>query len=135
MECSHGTVVYMRGVQDQCQNGLSPIHAQHTPPNTRSVPSRANTYQSKQAGAETRKDMMNVLYQRSLVLLPEDVVRPQVEPPQDFLEDMDIIYGPADACMEETTTEEEGFPPYGSREDFVFDAKQVAGYNSKRGKN
>jgi hypothetical protein len=87
------------------------------------------------AGAETRKDMMNVLYQRSLVLRPENVVRPQAEPPGDFLEDMDIIYGPADAEMDENTPEEEGFPPAGSREDFIYDPRQVVNaMQNKRGK-
>ena len=87
------------------------------------------------AGAETRKDMMNVLYQRSLVLRPENVVRPQEEPPGDFLEDMDIIYGPADAEKDANTPEEDVFPPAGSREDFIYDPRQVVNaMQNKRGK-
>jgi hypothetical protein len=78
-----------------------------------------------QAGAETRKDIMKVLYQRGHVLRPEDVVRPQSEPPSEFLEDMDVIYGPADEGLEEKAPEEDSFPPHGTREDFLYDPKQV----------
>ena len=68
---------------------------------------------------------MKVLYQRGHVLRSEDVVRPHSEPPSEFLEDMDVIYGPADEGPEKTAPEEDTFPPYGSREDFLYDPKQV----------
>ena len=62
---------------------------------------------------DMRKDVVRMLYQRSLILKQEDIMKTRFEPTLEFVRDLDIICSEVKA---EDSTEVDEFPPKGAQQ-------------------
>ena len=72
-----------------------------------------------------RQDIMQLLYRQNMVIKQEHFIHVDIAPSADFLEDMEIIYGSSKSNVEADVEPE--FPPEGTKENFLFDPKQIQG--------
>ena len=80
------------------------------------------TAQIEESGDHARQDSCHLLYQESLVITAEDMIKDRFAPTAEFLDQLHRIYGPQQVDVEEG---HDDFPPHGTMQAFLFDPSQV----------
>ena len=80
------------------------------------------TAQIEESGDHARQDSCHLLYQKSLVITAEDMIKDRFAPTAEFLDQLHRIYGPQQVDVEEG---HDDFPPHGTMQAFLFDPSQV----------